>query len=226
MNSAEKRWQLKVLSDYVTDHKKHLISEVLSRRTKFVTVVLEDIFQSQNASAVMRSCDCFGIQDLYVIENRNEYSINPHVSLGSSKWVSLQKFSKGKDNTVECLTSLKEKGYRLVATTPDPNAVSLYDFKLEKPIALLFGTELTGLSENAMEMADERVRIPMYGFTESFNISVSAALCLSIVREKLQLSDLNFGLTDEEMMDIRLEWYKKIVKRSDLFIDKARMRND
>ena len=124
------------------------------------------------------------------------------------------------------MKSLKQKGYKLLATTPDPEAMSVYDYKLDGKTALLFGTELTGLTQEALDMSDEKVRIPMFGFTESFNISVSAALCLSIFREKLQGADLDFHLSEEEILDIKLSWYRKIVKRSDLYLEKASLSDD
>ena len=226
MDVDKKKKQLELLAGYVTEHKKKLMEEVLSFRTNDITVVLEDIYQSQNASAVIRSCDCFGVQSLHVIENNNEYSLNPRVALGSAKWVSLERYNEPGNNTKACLSDLKKRGYKIVATTPDPSAQSIYDYRLEGKTALLFGTELTGLSDIAMAMADDKIRIPMYGFTESFNISVSAALCLSVFRDKLESSPRNFGLTEEEKMDIKLSWFKKIIKRSDLYLERANLKDD
>ena len=201
------------LENYITDHKKNLINEVLEYRTRHVTVVLEDIYQPHNASAVVRTCDCFGVQDLHIIENHNTYEINPDVVLGASKWVNIIRHNQGQSNTQQCYKVLKEKNYRLVATSPRADCPSIHELDPKAKTALIFGTELTGLSDFAMDNADQWVRIPMYGFTESYNISVSVAICLSVVMEKLFSSNMNWRLSEWEKEEIRLAWYKRIVKR-------------
>src|SRR4030042_2486900 len=165
---------IKYLEQFVTERRLQLINRVLSQRTRYITVVLEDIYQSHNASAVLRSCDCFGIQDVHIIENRNTYQLNPDVALGSNKWLTLYKYTREQNNTATALTKLKKTGYRIVATTPHANGCPLQEFDLHKgKTALVFGTELEGLTGNATTMADEFLTIPMAGFTESLNISVT-----------------------------------------------------
>ena len=139
-------------------------------RTRYLTVVLEDIFQSQNASAVLRTCDCFGIQDVHIIENRNPYEINPDVELGSAKWLNMNRYNKSGHNTLEAFTELRKKGYKIIATSPHKNDLMIQDLPIEHKIALVFGSEREGLSDIALQNADAFVKIPMYGFTESFNI--------------------------------------------------------
>lgn len=190
--------------------------EVIRWRTRHITLVLEDLYQPHNASAVLRSCDCFGIQDVHIIENRNKYTINPDVALGASKWLNLIKYNHDENNTREALCSLKEKGYRIVATTPHTNDVDIQELPVEKPLALVFGTELEGISEAVREMADEYVRIPMFGFTESFNISVSAAICLSHLVGKLHISKVNWALSDAEQDAVLLEWYRNSIYKAEL----------
>lgn len=204
------------LQQFISDNKKNLIEKNILNRTKHITVVLENIFQSQNASAVLRTCDCFGIQDIHIIENYNKYKINPDVALGSSKWLNLKKYNKKENNTKDCLQSLKDKGYRIVATSPHKNDYNINDLPIDGKFALVFGTELQGLSEIALDMADEYVKIPMYGFTESFNISVSAAICLYQLSENLRNSNVNWKLTDEEALDYKLTWLRNIIKKSGL----------
>lgn len=206
------------LSSFITDHKKDLIEEVLSKRTNFITVALEDIYQPHNASAVVRTADCFGIQNVHIIEGRNTYEVNPQVVRGSEKWVSIVKYEGEGNNTENCFKALKAKGYRLVGTTPHVTGHELRDYKIEQPIALVFGTEETGLSEYAMNEVDDYLRIPMYGFTESFNLSVSAAICLYQLTSELFDSDMDWQLTEEEKEELRLSWYKKVVRRSDSLI--------
>lgn len=211
----------KFLEQFVTDERKQQMKEVLQYRTKYLTVVLEDIFQPQNASAVIRSCDCFGIQDIHVIENKNEYNINPDVVMGSSKWVSLHRYNQQKNNTREALKQLKNKGYRIVATTPHHDDVNLEDLNLDTgKLALVFGTELTGISDIVKEEADEYMKIPMFGFTESFNISVSAAVSLHHLKHKLHQSSINWQLNTDDYNLIYNQWLRRSIKKSDLLVKK------
>jgi len=195
-----------------------LIDQVLSERTRHITVVLEDIYHAQNASAVMRTCDCFGIQDLYITQRLHDYEVNPNVVRGASKWVTLHKYEREEQSTEKCIKDLKAKNYRIVGTTPSKEAASIYELDLTEKTAIVFGTELGGLTEYAKASVDELVHIPMYGFTESFNISVSAALILQETVKRLKNSDIVWQLTEEEKEVLKLEWYSRIVKRSDLHI--------
>lgn len=216
MNSETKKALLNHLTQFVTKHRKSLFKEILSFRTRHITVVMEDIYQSQNASAVLRTCDLTGIQDVHIIENKNQYDINPDVALGSSKWLNLQKYNNLENNTLSTYKELKGRGYKIIATTPNSNGYSLNDIPLNNKIALVFGTELTGLSKIAIENADDYLKIPMYGFTESYNISVSAALVLFALTEKLRNSDIQWQLSDHEKLDIELEWARKSINRSEI----------
>lgn len=212
---------IEYLSDFVTEKRYETFQKVLEQRTRYVTVVLENLFQSHNASAVLRSCDCFGIQDVHMIENNCEYKVNPDVSLGSAQWLSLNQYSKEGNNTLEAINSLKNKGYRIVATTPHTNDTNLPELDLSKgKIALLFGSELPGLSKIAMDNADEFLKIPMYGFTESFNISVSAAICQYDLTNRLRESDLKWQLSQEEKDELLFEWLKCSIKDSKNILDR------
>jgi len=205
------------LSGFVTPRRLKIFDEVLNQRTKYLTVVLEDIFQSQNASAILRSCDCFGIQDVHVIENRNTFEVNPAVSLGSQKWISLTKYNSAKNNTVTAYEQLRKRGYRIVATTPHYKSVSPSDFDISKgKVALVFGTELNGLTPAAIQQADEYLHIPMHGFTESFNISVSAGILLYHLMQEIKMSEISWQLTKYEMLKLKEQWLKNSIKSADL----------
>lgn len=218
---------IRYLKPFVTDNRYDVFEQVLNERTRYITVALEDIFQSQNASAVLRTSDCFGIQDLHIIENRNEYQVNPDVALGSAKWLNLNKYNSKENNTLSAIQNLKKQGYRIVATTPHTNDVHLKDFDLTKgKIALFFGTELDGLSDLMIENADEYLKIPMYGFTESFNISVSAAIILHYLTGELKQSNINWQLTQDQKEEILIDWLKKTIKSSSLLIDKYLSKNN
>jgi len=203
-------------SQYITDHKKDFVERVLNERTRYLTVVLEDIYQSQNASAVVRTCECMGLQDLHVIENKSEYTVNRHVIKGANKWIDIIRYKSREENNAEvCLSALKARGYRILATDPG-GSQTIDEVELDRPLALVMGNELHGVSEFAAGLCDGKVRIPMYGFTESMNISVSAAICLNTLIPKLHKSHNPWHLTAQEKGLLRLQWYKKIVRRSDL----------
>ncbi len=217
MDEQLKKSYLEFLLQFVTPHKQDRFDDVIQSRTRHLTIVLEDIYQSHNASAVLRSCDCFGIQDVHIIENKNLYTINPDVELGSSKWLTLMKYHGAEDNTASCLGALRDRGYRIVATSPHQNDYVLNELPLEQKTALLFGTELRGLSPKALEMADCSVRIPMAGFTESLNISVSAAICLYELTQRLRRSAIEWQLSKSEKIDILIQWAERVVKHPSFF---------
>jgi len=172
------------LSDFIYDRRIAQLQKVIECRTRYITVVLEDIFQSQNASAVLRTSDCLGIQDVHIIENKNAFNVNPKVVLGSSKWLTLKKYNGSTNNSEKAISNLRKEGYRIVATSPHTNQVNLDQFDINKgKVAVFFGTEQTGLSDVVLNNADEYLSIPMFGFTESYNISVSAAIVFIILLE-------------------------------------------
>ncbi|MCK5201739.1 MAG: RNA methyltransferase [Spirochaetales bacterium] len=200
---------------FITDNRLGKMDKVLSMRTRYLTVVLENIYQPHNASAVLRSCDGFGVQDVHIIENSNSYRINPGVSLGSSQWLTLHKYNTEKENSITAIKRLKANGYRIVATTPHKKDQNLEVFDLSKgKIALFFGTEMHGLSDIVLENADEFMKIPMYGFVESFNISVSCAISLHNLSHRLRESDIDWKIDAFEKEKILLEWMRNSVKNA------------
>ncbi len=208
---------LKYLSPYITPERLNLFNRVVEYRTNYITVVLEDIFQSQNASAVLRSCDCFGIQNVHIIENRNKFQLDTEVSLGSSKWLTLNKYNRDANNSLEAIKALKKQGYKIVATTPHINDQKLPDFDIASgKAALVFGSELPGVSDIIKNEADEFLKIPMFGFTESFNISVSAAIVLHHLTDKMRNSNVNWQLSESEKTDIKIQWIRTTIKKSEL----------
>lgn len=199
------------LVQFISPNKRDLFDRIAPTRTRHVTVVLEDIYQSQNASAVVRTSDLVGLQDIHVVENKNAYQLNPDVTLGSSKWVDVHRYRTHADNTMACVEALKKKGYRVIATSPRSEHITPDTIDLDQPMAFCFGTELTGLSDALMDAADGHLRIPMYGFTESYNISVSAAITLYTVMQRLRASDVQWQLDEEALIALKLSWARKMV---------------
>jgi len=203
------------LSGFVTESRLSLFRRILGDRTRYITVLLEDIYQSQNASAVLRTCDCTGVQDVHIVEQHNEYEINRDVALGSNQWLSLHYYNTGTDNIASAVDFLRKQGYRIVATSPHRDGKTPESFDLEQgKAALLFGTELNGLTDRALGLADEYIQIPMVGFTESYNISVSAALVLYSLRKRLESSAMEWKITEEEQNELLLHWLRTSIRMS------------
>jgi tRNA (guanosine-2'-O-)-methyltransferase len=207
------------LFGFISENKQNLFESIIENRTRHLTVVLENIYQPHNASAVLRSCDLFGVQDVHIIENTNEYTLSDEVAMGSSKWLTMKKYNELEHNTLACFDQLRKEGYRIVATTPHTDDVLIADLPVEPKTALVFGTELTGLSDIAMQNADAFVKIPMYGFTESFNISVSAALSLYQFTENMRKSEVHWQLSEEEKIEIQIQWAMNVIKKSELIVE-------
>ena len=209
---------IQFLSGFVTPERLSLFNKILSLRTNYLTVVLEDLYQTQNTSAVVRTADCFGIQNVHVIENKHVFDVNPDVVRGASNWVSVIRHNGAAMNTPEALRKLRREGYRIVVATPHEHDVDLESFDMGKgKTAIVFGCERPGLTEWAMNEADEYMKIPMVGFTESLNVSVAVAVTLHHLTHQLRNhTDIDWQLTDNEKREILLDWLRTSIKRVDL----------
>ncbi len=199
---------LTYLEEFITENRKNKFLKVLEQRTNHFTIAIEDVFQLHNTSAVMRSCEVFGIQNLHVVEEKYGKKIDKEIAMGAQKWVDVNRYNSNMD----CIKTLKEKGYQIIATTPHESSCLLDDFDVSKPSALFFGTERDGLSDEVMNEADGFLKIPMAGFTESLNISVSAAIIIQSIMSRLRKSDVDWKLSDDEMISRRLAWTKSSIK--------------
>ncbi len=199
---------LEYLENILTENRKERFLSVLKNRTRHFTVAVEDVFQMHNTSAVMRSCEVFGIQELHVIEQRFGKRIDKEIAMGAQKWVDINAF----DSITGCLDNLQSRGYQIIATTPHEDDCLLEDFDISKPSALFFGTERDGLSEEILKRADGFLKIPMVGFTESLNISVSAAIIIQNLTERLRKSNIQWQLSEDEIIEKRLQWAKNTIK--------------
>lgn len=209
---------LDYLGQFITEHKKIVMERVLAERTRFITVILEDIFKPHNASAVLRTCDCFGIQDIHVIEKIKSYKVNPYVTRGASQWVDLHRYFREEGSSVQsCFQTLRQKGYKIYGTSPTPQSISIYDLEPSEKLALVFGNEHDGISDEVKSNCDGLVHIPMLGFTESFNISVAASILLFELIQKVEkYQHPDFYLSNDEKQLLKLKWYKSVVKNADL----------
>ncbi len=196
------------LEGYLTEERKQRFLKVLQQRTKHITVAVEDVYQLHNTSAIIRSCDVFGVQDVHVIEDRFGKRLDKNIAMGAEQWVDVYRYQ----TTADCISRLKMDGYQIIATTPHNDSTLLPNFFPLEKSALFFGTEKEGLSEEVMQQADGLLKIPMVGFSESLNVSVSAAIIIQQLAQKVRDSDLNWHLTDIEVFEKRLDWTKKSIK--------------
>ena len=199
---------LKYLEEFISEKRMKRFNAILSHRTNFITVAVEDVFQMHNTSAVIRSCESFGIQQAHLIEGKYGQRLDEEIAMGAQKWVDVKRYR----NSKEVVDVLRDKGYKIIATSPHADSSLLQDYELDGKMALFFGTENKGLSDYVLKNSDASLKIPMVGFTESLNISVSAAIILQHLTTKLKSSDFDWKLTPNEMMEKRLDWTKKSIK--------------
>lgn len=212
---------LEYLKGFVTENRYNGFFKVLKNRTKHLTIAIEDVYQLHNTSAVMRSCEVFGIQDLHVIEQKFGKKIDKEIALGAEKWVDIHRYNNNKN----CIEELKSKGYQIVATTPHIDAHYLTDFDINNKSAIFFGTEKLGLSPDIMQQADTFIKIPMVGFTESLNISVSAAIIIQDLTTRLRKSEVNWKLTEQQMLEKQIDWLRKSIKDIDFITERYLQEN-
>ncbi len=202
---------LKYLEEFISEERKERFLQILEERTYKITVAIEDVFQMHNTSAVIRSCDIFGIQSAHLIERKYGDQLDVQIAMGAQKWVDIHRY----ESTSTCIDALKKEGYKIIATTPHNDSCLLDDFEFDGKTALFFGTEKKGLSDEVLEKADGFLKIPMVGFTESLNISVSAAIILQSLTTKLKKECAEWQLTDDEKIIKQIDWAKKSIKSID-----------
>lgn len=202
---------LNYLETFITEERKNKFIKILARRTKHFTVAIEDIFQLHNTSAVMRSCEVFGIQELNIVEQKYGKTIDKEIAMGAQKWVDANRFG----STMACINNLKERGYKIIATSPHVDSCYMDDFDISQCSALFFGTERNGLSQEVLDNADGFIKIPMVGFTESLNISTSAAIILQNLTSRLRKSSVDWKMSENEILEKRIDWAEKSIKDID-----------
>lgn len=229
LNPQQQDVLIEELSKHVTESRWKLIEKVIENRTQYVTLVLEDIYQPHNAAAAIRSCDGFGIQDIHVIENRNKLILkNTSVTKGADKWMNFFYYNDPQANNTEvCIQSLKQKGYRIAATALGKQSLTLEQIPLDKPLAVMIGTEKDGLTEAACNLADCFIELPMYGFTQSYNLSVCAALTLYSLTNRLRSSEIDWRLSPESRRRVLLTWLQRCINHcneiSEDFLKKVKL---
>jgi tRNA (guanosine-2'-O-)-methyltransferase len=217
---TDKKALLEFLKRHMTDKRSERFEQVLQYRTRHFTIALEDLYQERNANAVVRTADCFGIQDVHIIENYHEYKISSGISKGAEKWINIHLYDQSEINTQTCIDQLKKNGYRIIATSPHREDTLAENYDIRIKTAFFLGGEKEGLSETVLTVADGFVKLPMFGFTESFNISVAAALLLENITRRLHRSDIPWQLSEAEKLDLRLDWTIKTIASAEKLIEK------
>ena len=222
--SIPDEYLLREFYEMLTPERIQLFEQIIDQRTNHFTVISEDIFQEHNASAIVRSCDSFGIQTLHLIESRNTYQVHEGIARGSNQWVTLEHHYTEGLPSEEIFQRIKERGYKIVATSPHAIEYYIFNMPIDEPLAFVFGSEKKGVTEAATEQADYLVRIPMYGFAESLNVSVSVAIILNELRNRLKDSTIDWKLTNEERLRTKLSWCRKHLKSSELIENEIKRR--
>lgn len=215
MTEQLKKELIRYLEGFTTEERLEIFDTIIAQRTYHLTVVLEDIHKPHNANAVLRNCEGFGVQDVHIIENRTDFDTSYPITMGAHKWLNLYRYKNYDDNITTCFSSLRDQGYQVIATSPHVEDSDLNSLDLSKKTALVFGTERQGISQKVTDTVDGSVRIPMYGFSESFNLSVSTAICLYDLTTRLRKSNIDWQLTSDEVTDLRLDWLKRSIKAGD-----------
>jgi tRNA (guanosine-2'-O-)-methyltransferase len=201
---------LDFLTGFVSPARLARLERTLESRTRHVAVVLEDLYHPHNAGACLRTCEGFGVQDVHVVENSRQFSVSRKAVLGAAQWLTLVRHNTGRDNTLACYEHLRRDGYRIMALLPGA-ADSVYDYDIRARTALVFGNEMEGLSADAVAHADGQLAIPLYGFTQSLNISVALAITLSTLVSRLHALEVDWQITPAERRALRAEWIRAAV---------------
>ena len=204
------------LQQFLTDERLSKIEHFSKESSDFVLPVMEDVYQFRNAAAIVRSVEACGFHHVVALEEENVFNPNLKVTKGAETWVQVEKMP----NNLDSLKEIKSRGYRILAVSPEKNATMLPDYEVKEPIALVFGTELEGVSDGILDFADETLAIPMFGFTKSFNVSVAAAICMYELKQKLIKSGIEYKLSDEKLLELKIRWAKNSIKSSEQILER------
>ena len=204
------------LKQFLTDERLSKIEHFSQESSDFVLPVMEDVYQFRNAAAIVRSVEACGFHHVVALEEENVFNPNLKVTKGAETWVKVEKIP----NNLDSLKEIKNRGYKILAVSPENNATMLPDYEVNEPIALVFGTELEGVSDEILDFADETLAIPMFGFTKSFNVSVAAAICMYELKQKLMKSGIDYKLSEEKLLEMKIRWAKNSIKSSEQILER------
>lgn len=204
------------LKQFLTDERLSKIEHFSKESSDFVLPVMEDVYQFRNAAAIVRSVEACGFHHVVALEEENVFNPNLKVTKGAETWVQVEKMP----NNLDSLKEIKSRGYRILAVSPEKNATMLPDYEVKEPIALVFGTELEGVSDEILDFADETLAIPMFGFTKSFNVSVAAAICMYELKQKLMKSGIDYQLSEEKLLEMKIRWTVNSIRSGEELLER------
>lgn len=204
------------LKQFLTEERLRKIEHFAPESSDFVLPVLEDVYQFRNAAAIVRSVEACGFHKVVALQEENNFEPNLKVTKGADTWVEVEKLPRN----MESFQKIKDKGYKIVAVSLESNAKMLPDYEITEPIALVFGTEMEGVSQEILDFADETLAIPMYGFTRSFNVSVAASICMYELKQKLMKSDVDYKLNEEKLLRKKILWTVNSMRSGDQIFEK------
>ena len=204
------------LKQFLTYERLSKIEHFSQESSDFVLPVMEDVYQFRNAAAIVRSVEACGFHHVVALEEENVFNPNLKVTKGAETWVKVEKMP----NNLDSLKEIKNRGYKILAVSPENNATMLPDYEVKEPIALVFGTELEGVSDEILEFADKTLAIPMYGFTKSFNVSVAAAICMYELKQKLMKSGIDYKLSEEKLLEMKIRWTVNSIRSGEELLER------
>lgn len=197
------------LREFMTPERYDVLRKTVGMRTRYMTVLAENMYHGQNAAALIRHCEAFGVQEMHTVETLCPFEPNPDIARGTHQWVDVRRHA----STAEAIAALRAEGYRIVATTPHRESCTPETFDVARgPFALVFGTEHAGISDEAMAAADEYLRIPMCGLVESLNVSASAAILVYMLSQRVRSKVEGWRLPPLEAAALRLRWMRAAVR--------------
>ncbi len=205
------------LESLLSEKRLERIKQVIDYKIQNITIVLDNLLDSHNTSAILRTAEGLGLKDIYIIEKDYQFEINKGVTKYSHKWLDLHRFK----DYQPCVKALKEKGYKIFVANVGEKSVKLTDIEIapDSKYAFVVGNEHDGISSEILNYADCEFTIPMYGFTESFNVSVASAIILShstyLYRK---VSQQKSDLTERQKEELYFDFLKKAVKNSDILL--------
>ncbi|MDF2553127.1 MAG: TrmH family methyltransferase [Chryseobacterium sp.] len=204
------------LKQFLTEERLRKIEHFAPESSDFVLPVLEDVYQFRNAAAIVRSVEACGFHKVVALQEENNFEPNLKVTKGADTWVEVEKLPRN----MESFQKIKDKGYKIVVVSLENNAKMLPEYEITEPIALVFGTEMEGVSQEILNFADETLAIPMYGFTRSFNVSVAASLCMYELKQKLMKSGIDYKLNEEKLLRMKIRWTVNSIRSGEQIFEK------
>lgn len=216
-DTAWYRTRIEWLAEFMTGERYELFRRTASMRTDYMTVLAENMYHGQNAAALIRHCEAFGVQRLHTVETCCPFEPNAAIARGTDQWVDVCRHG----STAEALAALKADGYRIVATTPHRGDRTPETFDVGAgPFALVFGTEHAGISDGVIAAADEFLRIPMCGMVESLNVSASAAILIYLFSERIRATVPSWRLNERMFHEVLFRWMMTSVKDAERILER------